>query len=529
MSITANGSAAVHPVHGVRTEPDGIRGVLNRLESPCFAVETERGIGVTNEQPQPGARILAAVGPLPPQRLGSARFRAHHGVSFACMSGAMANGVASEELVIAMARAGFLGSFGSAGLLPDRIDTAQRRFAREIPGKPFAANQIHSPSEDALERGTVELYLQHGVRCVEASAFMDLTPSIVRYRLAGLARGDRGEPVVANRVIAKVSRPEVAAKFMRPAPEKLVSALLREGLITAEQAEWSRTVPMADDITVEADSGGHTDRRPLSALFPVIAGLRDEVCREYRRPVEIRVGAAGGIGTPEAISAALSLGADYVVTGSVNQSCVESGISPAARELLAAATISDCEMAPAADMFELGVDVQTLKKGTMFPMRARRLYELYRTCGGLDEIPDEERNRLEKQVFRRSFDEIWSDVVGFFDSRDPAQVQRAADDPKRRMALVFRWYLGMSSAWATGGQPDRTIDYQIWCGPAMGAFNDWVRGSHLEPAVDRHVADVSQQLMRGAAFAERVHQLGVSGIRLPNSCTRYRPLPGGAR
>ncbi|GAA4827381.1 PfaD family polyunsaturated fatty acid/polyketide biosynthesis protein [Saccharopolyspora rosea] len=524
MSITTNGSAPV-----ACTEPDGIRGVLARLDSPCYAVDTERGIGLSNTPPPAGGRALPAVGPLPPQRLGSSRFRAAHGVDYAYMSGAMANGVASEELVIAMARAGFLASFGSAGLLPDRIESALLRFAREIPDAPFAANLIHSPSEQALERATVETYLRHGVRCVEASAFMDVTPNVVRYRAAGLVRGAGGEPVPANRLIAKVSRPEVAAAFMRPAPDKHVAALLREGLITAEQAEWARAVPMADDITVEADSGGHTDRRPLTALFPVIAGLRDEVRREYRRPVEIRLGAAGGIGTPESIAAALSLGADYVVSGSVNQSCVESGISPAARELLAAAGITDCEMAPAADMFELGVDVQTLKKGTMFPMRARRLYELYRGCAGLDDIPEAERNRLEQQIFRRSFDEIWSDVVGFFDSRDPEQVRRAADDPKRRMALVFRWYLGMSSAWATGGEPDRTVDYQIWCGPAMGAFNDWVRGSHLEPAANRHVADVAQQLVRGAAYAIRVNQLAVSGIRIPASCARYRPQPGGAR
>jgi len=45
------------------------------------------------------------------------------------------------------------------------------------------------------------------------------------------------------------------------------------------------------------------------------------------------------------------------------------------------------------------------------------------------------------------------------------------------MALVFRWYLGNGSRWAVEGTPDRVQDYQIWCGPAMGAFNRWVQGS----------------------------------------------------
>ena len=47
-------------------------------------------------------------------------------------------------------------------------------------------------------------------------------------------------------------------------------------------------------------------------------------------------------------------------------------------------------------------------------------------------------------------------------------------EAKHRMALVFRWYLGKSSRWAISGESARRADYQIWCGPAMGAFNAWV-------------------------------------------------------
>ena len=68
------------------------------------------------------------------------------------------------------------------------------------------------------------------------------------------------------------------------------------------------------------------------------------------------------------------MGAAYVVTGSVNQACVESGTSPAVRQMLAEAEQADVAMAPAADMFEMGVKVQVLKRGTMFAMRAAKLY-----------------------------------------------------------------------------------------------------------------------------------------------------------
>ncbi|MFJ7263859.1 PfaD family polyunsaturated fatty acid/polyketide biosynthesis protein [Streptomyces globosus] len=510
-------------------DPAGIYQVLADLDHPCFITVTREGIGAAAggfaTADGDGLPLLAAAQPLPPERLGSAAFRAAHGVKYAYMAGAMAGGIASADMVVALAREGFLASFGAAGLLPEHIEAALARFAAEIPGLPFAVNLIHSPSEDRLEREAVELFLRHGVRCVEASAYMDLTPHVVRYRLAGLRRDEDGRIAADNRLIAKISRPETAERFMRPAPAALVSALLEQGLVTAEQAELARHLPLADDITVEADSGGHTDRRPLPALLPSILRLRDNVQREYRYAVPIRVGAGGGLGTPVAVAAAFAMGAAYAVTGSVNQSCLESGASTAAKAMLAEAGIADCEMAPAADMFEMGVDLQVLKKGTFFPMRARRLYELYQAYDGLEDIPAADRAKLESQVFRRPLEDVWQECVKYFSRRDPEQLARAADSPKRKMALVFRWYLGMASRWAVVGDADRAMDYQVWCGPAMGSFNDWVTGSYLKTPGNRRVAEVAHHLMRGAAFHTRLNQLRNAGVHVPASAADYRPVP----
>ncbi|MEJ2888518.1 PfaD family polyunsaturated fatty acid/polyketide biosynthesis protein [Actinomycetospora aeridis] len=503
-----------------------VRDVLGRLDDPCYVVrDPDGGLGLTPQRPADDGTVVAVAPPLPPERLGAPAFRAAHGVRHTYMCGAMAGGIASADLVVAAARSGVLGSFGAAGMLPAHIDTALGRIAAEAPGLPFAANLIHSPSEDALERDAVDLYLRRGVRCVEASAFMGLTRHVVRYRVAGLRTDPSGAVVADNRLIAKVSRPEVAAHFLAPPPPEMVEALVADGLVTPEQRRLAARVPMADDITVEADSGGHTDRRPMTALLPGVLAQRDATAAEHGYPHAVRVGAAGGLGTPAAVAAAYALGADYVVTGSVNQACVESGTSPQAREMLARAGIADCEMAPAADMFELGVELQVLRRGTFFPMRAKSLLELYRRYDGLDALPDAERETLEKKVFRRSVDEVWDEVVAYFTRRDPEQLARAADDPRRRMALVFRWYLGMASRWAVTGETERAGDFQIWCGPAMGSFNDWVRGTYLAPPENRTVGDVATHLLRGAAYEARVWQLRLSGVRLPSAATTYRPVP----
>src|SRR5207248_11486301 len=121
--------------------------------------------------------------------------------------------------------------------------------------------------------------------------------------------------------------------------------------------------------------------------------------------------------------------------------------------------------------------------------------------------------------------EVWQDTMQYFMGRDPRQVERANRDPKRKMALVFRWYLGLSSRWSNAGEPSRELDYQIWCGPSMGAFNAWVKGTYLE--TQRHVVDVAEQLMRGAVYLYRVQHLRMQNVELPAPLMRYVPEQAG--
>jgi trans-AT polyketide synthase, acyltransferase and oxidoreductase domains len=296
-----------------------------------------------------------------------------------------------------------------------------------------------------------------------------------------------------------------------------------QGLISEQQAQMAARAPMCDALTVEADSGGHTDNRPLVCLLPALLELRDELQAKHGYKQTVHVGGAGGIGTPAAALGAFMLGADYILTGSVNQACLEAGASPHTRRILAQAEQADVMMAPAADMFEMGVKVQVLKKGTLFPVRAQKLYELYKTCDSLEALPAAEREKLETQVFRKPLATVWQETEAFFRERDPEQLERANQNPKRKMALVFRWYLGLSSRWSNSGEAGRELDYQIWCGPAMGAFNEWTRGTYLSTPENRHAPDVAEHLMQGAAYLYRLQQLRAQGVTLPGCLATYKP------
>lgn len=497
-----------------------IQSKLFNIERPCYFVRKGNSIGVTNEGylsegPNPDVETLTAVPPILPEQLGDPDFLADHKVKYAYMAGAMANGIASEKLVIALGKRNILGSFGAAGLVPARIEKAIDLIQEALPDRPYCFNLIHNPSEPALEKESVNLYIKHKINTIEASAFLDLTPNLVYYRVAGLELNSNNRIESKNKIIAKVSREEIATKFLEPPPEKILKILIERGQISEFQAKLSENIPLADDITVEADSGGHTDNRPLVCLLPSILSLRDRIQSRHQYETPVRIGAAGGMGTPGAILGAFMMGASYVVTGSINQSCLEAGASEHTKNLLALAEMTDVMMAPAADMFEMGVKLQVLKRGTLFGTRARRLFELYLQYNSIEEIPETDRKKLEEQIFRKSFAEVWRDTVVYFNQRDPDQIVRAENNPKRKMALIFRWYLGLSSRWSNTGEKGREMDYQIWCGPSMGAFNHWVQDSYLQDPKYRKVADIAEILMKTSAYLYRLQNLKLQGIFLP--------------
>jgi PfaD family protein len=182
-------------------------------------------------------------------------------------------------------------------------------------------------------------------------------------------------------------------------------------------------------------------------------------------------------------------------------------------------------MAPAADMFEMGVEVQVLRRGSLFGPRAKKLYEVYRAHNAWEQVPAGERAKIERDMLGSSFEDSWQSTASFWREREPAQLAKADNDPHHKMALVFRSYLGLSSRWAIAGKPDRKSDYQIWCGPAMGAFNSWVKGSFLEAPEAREVVQVARNLLEGAAMCTRAAQLRSAGAPVPPTAYDFRPRP----
>src|SRR4051812_33044790 len=224
-------------------DADGLAAAAARFREPAPIVrDGPRGaLGVG----RPVAGRYDQVGVLPaiyPEWLGDRGFTAAHRLRFPYVAGEMANGIATPALVIAMARAGMLGFFGAAGLALARVERGLDDLEHGAGDASWGANLIHAPAEPALENAVAELYLRRGVRRICASAFMALTPAVVRCAATGLTRDGDGRVVRRHHLFAKVSRLEVAEAFLAPAPRPLLDALARAGQLTAAEVALAAEV-----------------------------------------------------------------------------------------------------------------------------------------------------------------------------------------------------------------------------------------------------------------------------------------------
>jgi trans-AT polyketide synthase/acyltransferase/oxidoreductase domain-containing protein len=485
---------------------------IQRVAAPLVVADEPR----PDQVPQPTVRPMAvpvvepatAMEPartphrstVTPERLGSEEFKQDYGLRYAYVAGAMLQGIASSAMVVRMGRAGLLSFYGTGGLPLPEVEQNIRTIQHELNnGEPYGMNLLCNPMRPQTEMETVDLFLRYGIRNIEASAYMQMTPALVKFRLSGLQRDARGGLTMAHRIVAKISRPEVAQLFLSPAPERIVKQLVDQHAITAEQAAWARTVPMADDLCVEADSGGHTDMGVAAVLIPTMLRLRDSMQQQYQYARQVRVGAAGGIGTPESAACAFLLGADFILTGSINQCTVEAGMSDVVKDMLQDINVQDTDYAPAGDMFELGAKIQVMKKGVFFPARANKLYNLWREHESLAAIDSRTAQHIQDKYFKRSFEEVYADTRNHYLTSLPGDIDKAERNPKHKMALVFRWYFIHSMRLALTGNLDQRVDFQVQCGPSLGAFNQWVKGTELEDWRQRHPDQIGAKLMQETA------------------------------
>src|SRR5258707_11080569 len=149
-------------------------------------------------------------------------------------------------------------------------------------------------------------------------------------------------------------------------------------------------------------------------------------------------------------------------------------------------------------MFDFGDKLQVVRNGVFSPGRANKLDELYTRHNSLDEIDRQTKKQIEEKYFGRSFEDVWFETKSYYSRINP-EFEKSEPSPKQKMALIFKWYFIHTTRLAMRGVEENKVNYQVHCGPALGAFNRWVKGTALESWRNRHVGDIGERIMKGAA------------------------------
>ncbi len=125
--------------------PQDIAHILQYVRHPVHVVREDitgqLGVAMGGELVGAGASDLSLMGTLHPiysEWLGDREFCESHGIRFPYVTGAMANGIATPALVVAMAEAGMLGFFGAGGLSYAAVERGLADIHTRLAGRPLA-------------------------------------------------------------------------------------------------------------------------------------------------------------------------------------------------------------------------------------------------------------------------------------------------------------------------------------------------------------------------------------------------------
>ncbi|MFE2647271.1 NAD(P)H-dependent flavin oxidoreductase [Streptomyces nigra] len=248
------------------------------------------------------------------------------GVELPVLAAPMAGGGSSSELVVAAARAGSMGfvaaGYKSAALLAEQLRTVREQDAL-LGVNVFAPNPV-PVSVDAYSRYA---------RTVQAEAD--------RY---GLSLSDsppkEDDDDWAAKIDLLVGSPVPWVSFTFGIPDSTVVRALRrvgttvlQSVTTAEEARLAAETGVDALIVQGPAAGGHS--ATLTPDRPLVPVSLPDLVAHVRSQVSLPLVAAGGIGTPSDVAAALHAGAEATMVGTLLLRTDESGASAPHQRALA--------------------------------------------------------------------------------------------------------------------------------------------------------------------------------------------------
>jgi nitronate monooxygenase len=245
------------------------------------------------------------------------------GIGLPILGAPMAGGAGTPELAAAVTRAGGLGLLGVTGTTADVTRAAVRRALELSRGGPVGVNVQLAPPEPGP--GDPAAWREH-LAPLRAELGLPADPPPPPRPDPPLALVEAALEAGATVVSAALGDPAPLAPLARAARAPLVA-------MVSTVAEARASVAAGADVVVAqgAEAGGHRTTFALGPDGPPLVGTLALVPL-VADAVDVPVVAAGGIMDGRGLAAALALGAQGVLCGTLLLTAAEAGTSPAYRE-----------------------------------------------------------------------------------------------------------------------------------------------------------------------------------------------------
>ncbi|MFI5910741.1 nitronate monooxygenase [Dactylosporangium sp. NPDC051541] len=250
-------------------------------------------------------------------------------VSSPVLAAPMAGGPSTPELVVAAAGAGSLGFLAAGYRTAVALAAQLDQVSGALGGNAFGVN-VFAPNPVPVDPSAFRRYAEE-LR-PEADVFgLDLAG-------AALVENDDDWAAKVGLLLARPA-PVVSFTFALP-PAETVTALRRAGTVVLQTVTSTVEAQAAarlgvDGLIVQSAAAGAHSGTFTPRTFPTFRNLSDLVA-SVRSVVDLPLIAAGGVGTPQDVTAALAAGAEHVMVGTVLLRTDESGASPVHKSALAA-------------------------------------------------------------------------------------------------------------------------------------------------------------------------------------------------
>lgn len=428
--------------------------------------------------------------------LGSRSFKEEYETSYAYVVGGIRDGISSVTMMKSLEKGNILGFLGTKGLSLQETQQIIESALREVKQDKLGVHITCDVLQPEYSDEKLQLIIKYNINRLQISGFQKPTEKLYEYRIHNIRQRENA----SDKLLVCVNNRKATEEFMKPIPKYFIQMQMQLGNIDSKEAEFLSKIPLCDDICIENDGLGVNHFGWISSFKK----LNHDMSESYGMKKRVRIGICGNIGNPQMLAVAFFSGADFVMTSTINQCTLEADTSERVKELLQEAKENDFLFAPTDNLFEFGEKKSILKKGTLYAVRAQKVYDIYLKYSSLEEIPDEQEELLE-YYFGISLEQMYQSIVRRVSNREKILI---GEQPKYKLGVVLKEYLQLCFIQVKIGEKDWEINYGIEVGSELADMNRWLEGTDLETWKQRKVTIIAKRMMdEGADLLKKNCQL----------------------